>query len=56
MTIFWFEIILSLKNSYEVFKCEIQILQTASDVETIKIELVDLEKLWKLVTFPNEFI
>jgi hypothetical protein len=36
---------LVIENSFEVFKFEIQILWTDSDVETIKIEVVDLEKV-----------
>jgi hypothetical protein len=47
---FFIWIILSLKNSCELFKFEIQILETASDVETIKI---DLEKVMQLYSWSH---
>jgi hypothetical protein len=52
---FWFEIILSYKNMFEVLKFKNQILQMTSDQETIKIKVVDLKKLCNFVV-DNLFV
>jgi hypothetical protein len=40
---------------FEVFKFEIQIMQTTSDEETINLKVIDLEKLCNF-TVDNIFI
>jgi hypothetical protein len=55
LTIFWFEIILWWKTTFEFSKFKIQILYTTSDGETTKMKVIDLEKLWNFVA-DNFFI
>ena len=38
-----------MKTTFEFLKFKIQIFQTTSDVETIKMKVVDLEKLYNFI-------
>ena len=52
---FSFEIIYLMKIMFELLTFEIQNFQTIADEETIKPNVVDLEKLWNFVV-NNVFI